>query len=138
MGTLAIIAVVSFAWISFLFQLIVRPDIAFCLYPFADSGEIILPSQLAINGCNVSMAGDEENLRRMCENVTELDLTDNRITDWHEVSHLVISMVYIVVSIVFKFAAEKVLNIISSNTDIHFCFCSRCLNSSIPCLTCIS
>ncbi|ELU09514.1 hypothetical protein CAPTEDRAFT_44184, partial [Capitella teleta] len=53
-----------------------------------DSGEIILPKQLAVNGCHVSVAGDEQSLCNMCAGIMELDLTDNRLKNWSEVFNL--------------------------------------------------
>lgn len=45
-----------------------------------------LPSVLVLNGCGISRAGDEGEIAAFCAHVMELDLSDNKLRDWHEVS----------------------------------------------------
>ena len=40
---------------------------------------------LILDSCKITSAGRTEDLNRLCSQVTELDLTDNSITNWSEV-----------------------------------------------------
>lgn len=51
----------------------------------SSSGNLKLPARLTVDGLDISTVGDEEKLAKLCENVRELDLTKNLITDWKEV-----------------------------------------------------
>lgn len=44
-----------------------------------------LPSILVLNGCGISRAGDEAEISAFCAHVVELDLSNNKLQDWHEV-----------------------------------------------------
>lgn len=44
-----------------------------------------LPSVLVLNGCGISHAGDEGEIAAFCAHVIELDLSHNKLQDWHEV-----------------------------------------------------
>ena len=44
-----------------------------------------MPANLALNHANIACAGDENQLRDICCQVTELDLADNNITQWNQV-----------------------------------------------------
>ena len=46
----------------------------------------MLPKQVSMGGCEISCAGDPGVLTEMCERVEELDLTDNNVHSWEEVS----------------------------------------------------
>ncbi|KAJ6653968.1 hypothetical protein lerEdw1_007600 [Lerista edwardsae] len=48
-----------------------------------------LPSVLVLNGCGITCAGDENEIAAFCAHVSELDLSDNKLEDWHEVSKIV-------------------------------------------------
>ena len=50
-----------------------------------DSGELVLPRQLALNGRSVTCAGDPEELQKLCSHICELDLADNNLHLWTEV-----------------------------------------------------
>lgn len=45
-----------------------------------------LPSLLVLNGSGISHAGDEGEIAAFCAHVIELDLSHNKLQDWHEVS----------------------------------------------------
>lgn len=45
-----------------------------------------LPSLLVLNSCGISHAGDEGEIAAFCAHVMELDLSHNKLQDWHEVS----------------------------------------------------
>lgn len=49
-----------------------------------------LPSVLVLNGCGISNAGDEGEIAAFCAHVVELDLSHNKLQDWHEVGILFI------------------------------------------------
>lgn len=49
-----------------------------------------LPSVLVLNGCGISHAGDEGEIAAFCAHVVELDLSHNKLQDWHEVAALFI------------------------------------------------
>ncbi|XP_067679505.1 tubulin-specific chaperone cofactor E-like protein [Haliotis asinina] len=51
----------------------------------SESGDLILPRNLHLTGCDVGMAGDCDELSRMCQGVCELDLMQNKIREWPEV-----------------------------------------------------
>ncbi|EAW67513.1 tubulin folding cofactor E like [Homo sapiens] len=44
-----------------------------------------LPSVLVLNSCGITCAGDEKEIAAFCAHVSELDLSDNKLEDWHEV-----------------------------------------------------
>lgn len=44
-----------------------------------------LPSVLVLNGCGISRAGDHAEIAAFCSHVMELDLSHNKLHDWHEV-----------------------------------------------------
>lgn len=44
-----------------------------------------LPSVLVLNGCGISKAGDQAGIAAFCSHVMELDLSHNKLQDWHEV-----------------------------------------------------
>nr|XP_023661098.1 tubulin-specific chaperone cofactor E-like protein [Paramormyrops kingsleyae] len=48
-----------------------------------------LPSILVLNGCGISRAGDEAEISAFCAHVVELDLSNNKLQDWHEISKIV-------------------------------------------------
>lgn len=48
-----------------------------------------LPSVLVLNSCGITCAGDENEIAAFCAHVFELDLSDNKLEDWHEVSKIV-------------------------------------------------
>lgn len=47
-----------------------------------------LPSVLVLNGCGISRAGDQAEIAAFCAHVVELDLSHNKLQDWHEVLSL--------------------------------------------------
>ncbi|CAL1536408.1 unnamed protein product [Lymnaea stagnalis] len=49
------------------------------------SGNIMLPKQVSMSGCEISVAGDPVLIQRMCQKVRELDLMENDIMNWDEV-----------------------------------------------------
>ncbi|XP_046377407.2 tubulin-specific chaperone cofactor E-like protein [Haliotis rufescens] len=51
----------------------------------SESGDLILPRNLHLTDCDVGVAGDCDELRRMCQAVCELDLMQNKISQWTEV-----------------------------------------------------
>jgi len=51
-----------------------------------DTGKLVLPSQLALNYGSVTHAGPVLEIADILQNVSELDLSKNRITQWREVS----------------------------------------------------
>ena len=56
------------------------------LYFLIESGSLVLPEHLALNGYKVSSAGSETELKELCSSVTELDLAQNELCEWTEVS----------------------------------------------------
>lgn len=52
---------------------------------FCDSDRLNLPSVLVLNSCGITCAGDEREIAAFCAHVSELDLSDNKLEDWHEV-----------------------------------------------------
>nr|XP_057935913.1 tubulin-specific chaperone cofactor E-like protein isoform X1 [Doryrhamphus excisus] len=48
-----------------------------------------LPSVLVLNGCGISRAGDQSEIAAFCSHVMELDLSHNKLQDWHEISKIV-------------------------------------------------
>ncbi|XP_058865527.1 tubulin-specific chaperone cofactor E-like protein isoform X1 [Acipenser ruthenus] len=51
-----------------------------------------LPSILVLNSCCITSAGDEGEIAAFCAHVCELDLSDNKLEDWHEISKIVSSI----------------------------------------------
>lgn len=48
-----------------------------------------LPSVLVLNCCGISRAGDQAEISAFCAHVMELDLSHNKLQDWHEISKIV-------------------------------------------------
>nr|XP_014350464.1 PREDICTED: tubulin-specific chaperone cofactor E-like protein isoform X2 [Latimeria chalumnae] len=48
-----------------------------------------LPSILVLNSCGITSAGDESEIAAFCAHVSELDLSDNQLQHWEEVSKIV-------------------------------------------------
>ncbi|XP_015269303.1 PREDICTED: tubulin-specific chaperone cofactor E-like protein [Gekko japonicus] len=48
-----------------------------------------LPSVLVLNSCGITCAGEENEIAAFCAHVSELDLSDNKLEDWQEVSKIV-------------------------------------------------
>ncbi|XP_061774779.1 tubulin-specific chaperone cofactor E-like protein isoform X1 [Nerophis ophidion] len=48
-----------------------------------------LPSVLVLTGCGISNAGDQSEIAAFCSHVMELDLSHNKLQDWHEISKIV-------------------------------------------------
>ncbi|XP_034610311.1 tubulin-specific chaperone cofactor E-like protein isoform X1 [Trachemys scripta elegans] len=48
-----------------------------------------LPSVLVLNSCGITCAGEENEIAAFCAHVSELDLSDNKLDSWHEVSKIV-------------------------------------------------
>ncbi|XP_029374245.1 tubulin folding cofactor E-like a isoform X1 [Echeneis naucrates] len=48
-----------------------------------------LPSILVLNSCGISRAGDQAEIAAFCSHVMELDLSHNKLQDWHEISKIV-------------------------------------------------
>uniref|UniRef100_A0A667ZS92 Tubulin folding cofactor E-like a n=1 Tax=Myripristis murdjan TaxID=586833 RepID=A0A667ZS92_9TELE len=48
-----------------------------------------LPSVLVLNGCGIIRAGDQAEIAAFCAHVMELDLSHNKLQDWHEISKIV-------------------------------------------------
>lgn len=44
-----------------------------------------MPGNLAVNSFNISKAGGADDIRSLCADVIELDLTDNDLNSWTEV-----------------------------------------------------
>ncbi|XP_017345790.1 tubulin folding cofactor E-like a [Ictalurus punctatus] len=51
-----------------------------------------LPSVLVLNGCGISLAGDEGEIAAFCAHVVELDLSHNKFQDWNEISKIVMNI----------------------------------------------
>ena len=52
---------------------------------FVESGKLVLPLQLALNYGSVTHAGPVFEIADILQNVCELDLSKNKISQWHEV-----------------------------------------------------
>lgn len=52
------------------------------------SDRLNLPSVLVLNSCGISRAGDQAEIAAFCAHVVELDLSHNKLQDWHEVLFL--------------------------------------------------
>ncbi|KAM6959066.1 tubulin folding cofactor E-like a [Aplochiton taeniatus] len=48
-----------------------------------------LPSVLVLNSCGMSRAGEQGEIAAFCAHVMELDLSHNKLQDWHEISKIV-------------------------------------------------
>ncbi|RXN07939.1 tubulin-specific chaperone cofactor E isoform X1 [Labeo rohita] len=48
-----------------------------------------LPSVLVLNGSGISRAGEEGEIAAFCAHVIELDLSQNKLQDWHEITKIV-------------------------------------------------
>ncbi|XP_072885908.1 tubulin-specific chaperone cofactor E-like protein isoform X1 [Hemitrygon akajei] len=48
-----------------------------------------LPAILVLDGCGINRAGEESDIAAFCSHVSELDLSDNNLQDWYEISKIV-------------------------------------------------
>ncbi|XP_072342389.1 tubulin-specific chaperone cofactor E-like protein [Scyliorhinus torazame] len=48
-----------------------------------------LPTILVLDGCGITTAGKESDIAAFCSHVFELDLSDNNLQDWYEISKIV-------------------------------------------------
>ncbi|XP_062275153.1 tubulin-specific chaperone cofactor E-like protein isoform X1 [Scomber scombrus] len=48
-----------------------------------------LPSMLVLNSCGIRRAGEQAEIAAFCTHVVELDLSHNKLQDWHEISKIV-------------------------------------------------
>ena len=48
----------------------------------------MVPTRLAVDNCDIIVAGSGEDIQSLCSKVQELDLAKNRITDWLQVKLL--------------------------------------------------
>lgn len=44
-----------------------------------------VPTMLVLSGCGISRAGEQAEIAAFCAHVMELDLSHNKLRDWHEV-----------------------------------------------------
>ncbi|TMS07366.1 Tubulin-specific chaperone cofactor E-like protein [Larimichthys crocea] len=51
-----------------------------------------LPSVLVLNNCGIRRAGDQAEIAAFCAHVIELDLSHNKLQNWHEISKIVSSI----------------------------------------------
>ncbi|KAJ7990287.1 hypothetical protein DPEC_G00298750 [Dallia pectoralis] len=51
-----------------------------------------LPSVLVLSGCGISHAGEEREIAAFCTHVVELDLSHNKLQDWHEICKIVLNI----------------------------------------------
>lgn len=45
-----------------------------------------MPQVLVLNDCGIDQAGAPEDLKKKCNSVKELDLAQNKLENWNEVS----------------------------------------------------
>ena len=45
-----------------------------------------MPTVLVLNDCGIDQAGEAEDLKNKCNSVKELDLAQNKLENWNEVS----------------------------------------------------
>lgn len=48
-----------------------------------------LPAILVLDGCGINTAGEETDIAAFCSHVCELDLSNNNLQDWYEISKIV-------------------------------------------------
>ncbi|XP_078282983.1 tubulin-specific chaperone cofactor E-like protein [Rhinoraja longicauda] len=48
-----------------------------------------LPAILVLDSCGINTAGEESDIAAICSHVSELDLSDNNLQDWYEISKIV-------------------------------------------------
>ena len=44
-------------------------------------------SVLILNNCDIAVAGNDDELKDVCKGMEEMDLSDNKFTNWQEVSY---------------------------------------------------
>lgn len=86
--------------------------------PALNSDRLNLPSVLVLNSCGITCAGDEKEIAAFCAHVSELDLSDNKLEDWHEVKFLCCCIV--VSSAKFWFSLEILVSV-SQISDYFSC-----------------
>jgi len=60
----------------------------------------MIPNLLVLNDCDIDSAGQESDLRDKCHGVEELDLAQNCLSRWSEVSpiHILHRYIYIIIN----------------------------------------
>ena len=92
-----------------------------------DSDRLNLPSVLVLNSCGITCAGDEKEIAAFCAHVSELDLSDNKLEDWHEVKFYSAVFWWNVAKIIVLFI---LLNILLNSTHLRFLFICFKINVS--------
>jgi len=52
-----------------------------------ESGNLVIPQCLSLSNCSVTHAGQMSEVTQLLRNVSELDMSMNHLTQWHEASH---------------------------------------------------
>lgn len=71
------------------------------------SPRLSVPTLLVLNDCDIDCAGDACALADKCADVVELDLANNKLTEWEEVSNIESLWQYIIVWLSETFTANK-------------------------------
>lgn len=61
-------------------------DLPIAIYVPRKGPRNCIPSLLVLNDCDIESAGDDQELERKCHAVEELDLAQNKLSEWREVS----------------------------------------------------
>lgn len=70
--------------------------------PTSSLDRLNLPSVLVLNRCGISRAGDQAEIAAFCAHVMELDLSHNKLQDWHEVLFLGLLQLWIPGLVIFS------------------------------------
>lgn len=64
-------------------------DIPVAIFVPKRSPRLSVPTLLVLNDCDIDCAGDANALADKCADVVELDLANNKLSDWKEVTNFI-------------------------------------------------
>lgn len=97
-----------------------RNDLPIAIYVPKKSPRKCIPSLLVLNDCDIDSAGDEQALDEKCQQVEELDLAQNKLSEWSEVFGILKHMPRIkFVNLSFNNLSDDIGCFIENNSFLH-------------------
>ncbi|XP_046383123.1 tubulin-specific chaperone cofactor E-like protein [Ischnura elegans] len=98
----------------------VGSDLPIAIYVPKKSPRKCIPSLLVLNDCDIESAGDEQALDEKCQQVEELDLAQNKLSEWSEVFGILKHMPRIkFVNLSFNNLSDDIGSFIENNCFLH-------------------
>ncbi|KAG8229900.1 hypothetical protein J437_LFUL009764 [Ladona fulva] len=95
-------------------------DLPIAIYVPKKSPRKCIPSLLVLNDCDIESAGDEQALDEKCQQVEELDLAQNKLSEWSEVFEILKHMPRIkFVNLSFNNLSDDIGSFIENNCFLY-------------------